>query len=228
MTRSWSILRVGAALAAVTGCATVDQVSPKPVRPSVPASAQPSASGPPAFYTGLSSECPILKSPQSVRFTGSRTGKHFPPPPNNEPFLWINCGWRPSSGEAPWVTVTVSLHLDPATAHEKAERRFALSRDFIMRRAEGIPSQAVQVVNRVTPSGSATFVADADDGEATGSADELSQTTLIGNAVVTVSLFEKREPTRGGSARADELMVGLAATSEAITAEVAGQLVSRA
>ncbi|WP_143133773.1 hypothetical protein [Actinoplanes philippinensis] len=71
------------------------------------------------------------------------------------------------------------------------------------------------------------MVADASDAEVTGSTDDLSQTTLVGNAVITVKLIEKRDPAHGGSARADELMTSLTATGEAITAEVAAQLVSR-
>ncbi|MEU8661809.1 hypothetical protein [Actinoplanes philippinensis] len=169
----------------------------------------------------------MLKSPESVRFTGSRTGTHYPIPPQKIPFDRIDCGWRPPSGEAPWVTVAVSLYLDPATAHEKARSWFADALDFSVDRAEQIPSEAVRVAERATPYDSAYVVADADDAEVTGGTDSLSQTTLVGNAVITVTLFEKRNPAHGGSPRADELMTSLTATSEAITAEVAGQLVSR-
>jgi len=45
--------------------------------------------------------------------------------------------------------------------------------------------------------------------------------------VVTVLLFETEKPGVDVGARADELMAELAATTEAITAEIAGQLVSQ-
>ncbi|MDR6319648.1 hypothetical protein [Actinoplanes couchii] len=41
----------------------------------------------------------------------------------------------------------------------------------------------------------------------------------------SVRLFEKRDPANGGSARATRLLTDLTATAEAITAEIAGQLV---
>jgi hypothetical protein len=182
----------------------------------------------PAYYTGLSGDCPVLKSPESVRFTGSRTGKRFRLPRKDPARELINCGWRPPSGKPPWVTITVSLFLEPATAHETAEHEFARSREFAMNRAEGLPSHAVRVVDRAGPYGSTFVVADADDNEVTGDSDDLSQTTLVGNAVVWGSLFDRKDTTQSGSARADELVAELTATSEAITAEIAGQLVSRA
>jgi hypothetical protein len=203
----------------LTGCATAEQ--PRPARSSAP------PAGPAAFYTGLSSECPALKSPESVRFTGSRTGRHHRIPPQKIPFDRVDCGWRPSSGEAPWVTVTVSLYLDPATAHEKAERWFDDALDFSLNRAQGIPSQAVRVAERATPHGPAFVVADSSDNEVTDATDHLEQTTLVENAIITVTLIEKRDPAHGGSTRADELMTGLTATSEAITDEVARHLASR-
>jgi hypothetical protein len=220
MGRSWSILRTGAALAALTGCATVEQPGPAPV------SASPS--GTPAYYTGLSGECPVLKSAESARFTGSRAGRHIPAPGKITAVERIDCHWRPPSDAPPWVTVTVTIFLDRGTAHERAERDFTQARDEAMSRAETDPSQAVRTAERATSHGPALVMADAAGDKVTGGTDDLSQTTRIGNVVVRVLLLEKRNAAAGGSARADELMAGLAATSEAITAEIAGQLVSQA
>jgi hypothetical protein len=220
MSRSWLILQTGAALAALTGCTAAEQPSPAPVL-ALP-------SGPPAYYTGLRGECPVLKSPESVRFTGSRAGTHFPLPRKFTDFDRIDCGWRPPSGEPPWVKIAITIFLEPATAHEKAERSFTHARDECMGIAASDPSQAVRVAERATPYGSAFMVADARESEVTGGTDDLSQTTLVGNAVVVVSLFSMRDTTQRGSTRADGLMTGLATASEAITAEVASQLVSQA
>src|SRR5687767_14011483 len=110
MSRSWSILLTGAALAALTGCATAQLAGPAPV----PAS----PSGPPAYYTGLTGDCPVLKSAESTRFTGSRAGRHFPAPGKITAVERIDCSWRPPSGAPPWVTVTITIFLEPGTAHE--------------------------------------------------------------------------------------------------------------
>jgi hypothetical protein len=226
MSRSWSIWSAGAALAVLTGCATAAQPGPAPASAPVTASASPA--GPPAYYTGLTGDCPVLRSPESVRFTGSRTGTHFPIPRQLTGFDRIDCGWRPASDEPPWVTIAVTIFLEPATAHEKAERQFTRARDESTETAKQQPEQAHRAVERATPHGPAIVVADARDSEITGGTDDLSQTTLAGNAVVVVSLFEKRDPARAGAARSDELIKGLTATSEAITAEIVEQLVRRA
>ena len=61
---------------------------------------------------------------------------------------------------------------------------------------------------------------------ADGADDSISQTTAIGNVVVTVLLFKTATPGADAGARADALMAQLAGTTEAITSEVAGQLVT--
>ncbi|MEU4564978.1 hypothetical protein AB0F72_41915 [Actinoplanes sp. NPDC023936] len=214
MSRSWPILWTAVTLAAVTGCAAGEQPGPAPV------SASPSTGS--AYYTGLSGECPTLTSPEAVRFTGSRTpvGIRSPKQPDSQR---IDCSWRPSSAIPPWVVAALTIYDGPDTGRQAAEKSFNLGREYDTSRANF--SSAIRATERTTPSGPAYAVANA-----TGSlsqTDQLSQTTLIGNVVVNVLLLEEPDPGVDGSTRAAELLTDLAATGDAITAEIAGQLVSQ-
>ncbi|BBH70256.1 hypothetical protein ACTI_69410 [Actinoplanes sp. OR16] len=212
MSRSWLILWAAAMVAAAAGCAAGEQADRAPVSAS--------SSEASAYYTGLSGECPTLTSPESARFTGSRTAEGIRSPKQSDSER-IDCGWRPSSGAPPWVVVALTIHHGPDTARQAAEQHFNQDRAYDTSRADF--SSAIRATERTTPSGPAYAVANA----SRSGADELSQTTLVGNVVVVVILFVKPDPGVDGSARAADLLTDLAATSDAITAEIAGQLVSQ-
>jgi hypothetical protein len=106
------------------------------------------------------------------------------------------------------------------TGHGNADLDVTRSADQAANRARTEQSGAVRATEQTTPSGRASMLAD-------GGAGSLSQSTAIGNVVVTVMLFETKTPGADVGARADELMAELAATTQAITAETAGQLVTQ-
>ncbi|MBW6440209.1 hypothetical protein KZ829_41440 [Actinoplanes hulinensis] len=220
MGRSWSIVWTGAALAVLTGCATVEQRGPAAV--STPPSVLP------VYYTGLSGECPVLKSTEAKRFTGARVGNRTRTPKPTSRFERIDCDWYPSSGVAPWVVVAITIFLEPSTAQQMAESAFTQARDYDTGRAKADSSHAIQATESTTPNGPAYVVVDASGDGLTADMDQLWQGTRIGNTLVTVTLFEKLDAGAHGSARADKLMTELSATSQSITAEIAGQLVPRA
>ncbi|GIE80932.1 hypothetical protein Aph02nite_68820 [Actinoplanes philippinensis] len=132
---------------------------------------------------------------------------------------WVDCGWRPPTG-APWVTVNIRIHLDGSTPHdtayEYAERDFTKTRDQSLNMARTDPSGAVRAAERTTPSGAAVVIVDAGDDRVPPEVDELRQTIRIGNALITVKLYEARETEE---AHPDKLMTDLVATADAITAE---------
>jgi hypothetical protein len=208
------------ALAVLSGCAAVEQPGPAAVSP---APAVPSA-----YYLGLSGECPVLKSAESTRFTGSRAGNRVPIPKPMKSFERIDCDWYPPSGAAPWVVVAITIYLEPSTAQQNAERAFTESRDYDTGRAKADSSRAIQSTESTTPHGPAYIVVDAEDDGVPARLDQLWQGTRVGNALITVKLFEERAAGVDGPARARKLLAELSATSEAITAEIAGQLVVRA
>ena len=199
---------------ALAGCAT-DEVSGVPS-----ASASPV---PTVHYSGLSGECPTLDAPEAKRFTGSRKGRLLPSPPAQKAFQWINCSWRRPSG-GPWVTLLIKIHRDgfapTRTGHGNAELDVTSNVAADAERAKTDEPGAVRVLERTTPSGRTAMLAD-------GAADSLVQTTAIGNVTVTVLLFRSATPGADASARADALMAQLAATTDAMTTEIAGQLVAQ-
>jgi hypothetical protein len=198
---------------ALTGCAGGEQSRVPPVSaPSVP----------PVSYTGLSGECPTLTSAEAKRFTGARKGRLLPSPPQLKAVEWIDCSWRLPAG-APWVTVHIEIYLDgfapTRTGYGNAGLRLSQGLEYNASVAKTDPAGAIRAAERTTPSGRASMLAN-------GTENSLSQSTVIGNVVVSVLLFETKAPGPAG-ARADELMAKLAATTEAITSEITGQLVTR-
>lgn len=197
----------------LTGCAGGE----RPRVPSVSASSAPAVT-----YVGLSGECPALHSAEAKRFTGGRKGRLLPSPPQLKAVKWVDCGWRTPSG-APWVTVLVKFYWDGFAPTRSGSGNAALdvtrSFDNDASMAKMDQSGAVRVTALTTPSGRASVLANGTD-------NSLSQSTAIGNVVVTVMLFETKAAGPGG-ARADELMTKLAGTTEAITSEIAGQLVTQ-
>lgn len=167
----------------------------------------------PAYFTSLSSTCPTVDSPESTRFTGSREALYLLLPEKSDIIDWVDCSWRPESGVPPWLLVNIRIHLDSSTPHdsayEYAERDFTRSRDEALTRAGKFPPGVVGVAERTPPTGPAIMVADAD-------ADQLRQTTRVGNLLVTVKLLGVSED---GSRKADEMMAELTAAADAITAE---------
>ncbi|MEU4560216.1 hypothetical protein AB0F72_17685 [Actinoplanes sp. NPDC023936] len=217
MSRSWPTLWTAATLAAVTGCAAGHQAGPAPV----PAS--PSAA--PAYYTGLSGECPTLTSPEAVRFTSSHKAEGIRSPKQRD-YERIDCAWSSADVTPPWVVVALMIYHGPDTARQAAEQYFNQGLEYDTSRANF--SSAIRATKRTTPSGPAYVVANAEKSSTNKSgADQVSQTTLVGNVIVNVLLFEKQHPGVDRSTRAVELLADLAATGDAITAEIAGQLVSQ-
>ena len=101
------------------------------------------------------------------------------------------------------------------TAFTNAEATFADACDQALTRAK--VDVTVRAEERTTSSGRAVLLAE-------GEGEFLTQRTMIGNVVVMVRVFEAKTSPADPGARAAELMAGLADASEAITAEVAGQL----
>jgi hypothetical protein len=201
-------------LVVLVGCATHQQPGVPPV------SASPVST---VYYSALSGECPTLDSPEAKRFTGSRKGRLLPSPPQQEDYQWINCSWRLPSG-APWVTVLIKIYRDgfapTQTAHGNAEIDVTDIAATDAARVKTDKSGAFRAIERTTPSGRAAMSAD-------GTADSLLQTTAVGNVSVTVMLFKSATPGANASARADALIAQLATIADAMTAEIAGQLVAQ-
>jgi hypothetical protein len=197
----------------LTGCAGGERPSVPPVSTS---------SVPSVYYTGLSGECPAVHSAEAKRFTGGRKGRLLPSPPQLKGVKWVDCGWRTPAG-APWVTVLVKIYWDgfapTQSGYGNATLEVTRSFDHDASMAKMDESGAVRVTELTTPSGQASM-------QANGTDNSLSQSTAIGNVVVTVMLFETKAAGPGG-ARADELMAKLAGTTQAITSEIAGQLVTQ-
>jgi hypothetical protein len=205
---------VGATLVALAGCTTG-------ANPGVLSA--PTSSVAQAYYSGLSGECPTLQSAEAKRYSGIGKGRLVPIPQQVEAYEWINCSWRPPTG-APWVTVLVRIYWDgfapTQTGLGNAEAAVTQSLTDNANRAEAELSGGIRTIERTTDSGRASMLAD-------GAANSVSQSTAIGNAVVTVMLFETKNPGADIGARADELAAKLAPASDAITSEIAGQLVAK-
>ncbi|WP_127553922.1 hypothetical protein [Actinoplanes sp. OR16] len=115
------------------------------------------------------------------------------------------------------MMVDLMFHRDASagTAFTNAGATFADTRDQALTRAK--VDATVRAEERTTSSGTAVLLAE-------GEGEFLTQHTMIGNVVVMVRVFEAKTSPADTGARAAELMAGLADASEAITAEVAGQL----
>jgi hypothetical protein len=210
MHRSWSSLSALLAAGVLAGCTGTAQPAPPPA----PAAA-------PAHYSGLNGECPTLRSPESTRYTGSRTGKLIPLPRQADYMEYINCAWRPESGATPWVVVTVRINRDgfPAgvTGADRTDSYLVDIRDQALNRASTVPGGGVRAEERTTPSGRAVLQAEGDDSH-------LWQTTAVGNVVIVVKLIEDEPKSAAPDEHATWLLDELAATTEAITAEIVAQL----
>ncbi|MFC6566854.1 hypothetical protein [Actinoplanes utahensis] len=215
MNRSW-VLSPLAGLAVLAGCSGGEQPRPMAVAPSA---SQPAAVAP--VYTGIRGECPELSSPESVRYTGSQPPRSYPLPRLHDSRIWIHCGWlSPSSGKLR-MEVRIQIFRDgfkPAfTGHGNAAASHRLMADMTASEVRGKPAGSLRVSTVTTAYGEALVRAD-------GTHHTLTQTTLTGNAVLTVIVKEPEDSATDVATRTGKMLGNPAAAADAITAEVAKQL----
>lgn len=208
----WIFVAATAVLALVTAGCSGDELPPLPV-PTTP-SAQP-----PARYSAIAGGCPTLTSPEAKKFNATGRGKPVvlsAQPPGYS--TTVRCTWP--TGRFPTLRVTVDFFANglvpTGTGAGNAKQYFA----DVHAEADKVAAVATlrAEVNEVdTPAGPALL-------GALGSDHKFVRSTLVDNVVIEVAIQDREANDPGGPSQPADLRRRLSPATEAVTAEVLGQL----
>lgn len=210
-------------MAGVTGCSASAKETGPPAPPAAAASASAAASIPPARYTAVDGDaCPTLRSEQAKQFNASGPGREFrSAQPAAGALAGSACSWGSGSGtDRPLLNAEVLIFangLEPTgTGIGNATRFYNDNRGRGLREA-GEPGAPVVTAEQDTTSGRTFFSADA-------TIESLTQTSLMDNAVVTVTVWRVPVLPTDPAGHAEKLLSELSAVTGPITDEIVAQL----